>query len=94
MIGAWEALTQHVNKEGRLGFVQPVGKDPKPYTADSWQEFGTGAFLLAASEYIEFLRSPVAFNPIEYNKKDLVYENSFSSKADLNDWRLEELLKP
>jgi len=93
MIGAWEALTQHVNKEGRLGFVQPVGKDPKPYTADSWQEFGTGAFLLAASEYIEFLRSPVALNPIAYNKKDLVYENSFSSKADLNDWRLEGAAK-
>lgn len=93
MMGAWEALTQHVNKEGRLGFVQPVGKDPKPYTADSWQEFGTGAFLLAASEYIEFLRSPVALNPIAYNKKDLVYENSFSSKADLNDWRLEGAAK-
>ena len=93
MIGAWEALTQHINKEGRLGFVQPVGKDPKPYTADSWQEFGTGAFLLAASEFIEFLRNPIALNPIEFNKLDLVYENTFSSKADLRDWRLEGTAK-
>ena len=93
MIGAWEALTKHVNKQGRLGFVQPVGKDPKPYTADSWQEFGTGAFLLAASEFIEFLRNPIAFNPIEFNKQDLIYENTFSSKADISDWRLEGAAK-
>ncbi len=54
MVKAWKELTQYVNKEGRLGYVQPVGKDPKPYDKDSWHEFGTGAFLLAASEYMKF----------------------------------------
>ena len=49
MVKSWSELIKHVNSEGRLGYVQPVGKDPKPYGAESWQEFGTGAFLLAAS---------------------------------------------
>ncbi len=89
MVKAWKELTQHVNKEGRLGFVQPVGKDPKPYGEDSWQEFGTGAFLLAASEYINYLKNPIKKNPISYQKQSLFYENDFSSKSNLKDWVLE-----
>jgi rhamnogalacturonyl hydrolase YesR len=89
MVKAWKELTQYVNKEGRLGFVQPVGKDPKPYGEDSWQEFGTGAFLLAASEYINYLKNPVKKNPISYQKQSLFYQNDFSSKTNLKDWVLE-----
>ena len=79
MVKAWKELTQYVNKQGRLGYVQPVGKDPKPYDKDSWHEFGTGAFLLAASEYMRFLKNPVPKTPISYNKKNLFYENKFSN---------------
>ncbi len=89
MIKAWEELSKHVNKHGRLGYVQPVGKDPKPYNSDSWHEFGTGAFLLAASEYINFLRKPVVKTDISYKKQNLIYENKFSSVSDLKDWVLE-----
>ena len=89
MVKAWKELTQYINKEGRLGYVQPVGKDPKPYDEDSWHEFGTGAFLLAASEYINFLKNPVPKIPISYNKKNLFYENKFSNSLDINDWLLE-----
>ncbi len=89
MVKAWKELTQYINKEGRLGYVQPVGKDPKPYDEDSWHEFGTGAFLLAASEYINFLKNPVPKIPISYNKKNLFYENKFSNSLDINDWSLE-----
>ncbi len=89
MVKAWNELTQYVNKEGRLGYVQPVGKDPKPYDKDSWHEFGTGAFLLAASEYMKFLKNPVPKIPISYNKKNLFYENKFSNSSDIKDWLLE-----
>ena len=89
MVKAWKELTQYVNKEGRLGYVQPVGKDPKPYDKDSWHEFGTGAFLLAASEYMKFLKNPVPKIPISYNKKNLFYENKFSNSSDIKDWLLE-----
>ncbi len=89
MVKAWKELTQYVNKKGQLGYVQPVGKDPKPYDKDSWQEFGTGAFLLAASEYMKFLKNPVPKIPISYNKKNLFYENKFSKPSDINGWLLE-----
>ena len=89
MVKAWKELTQYVNKEGRLGYVQPVGKDPKPYDEDSWHEFGTGAFLLAASEYMNFLKNSVPKIPISYNKINLFYENKFSNSSDINDWLLE-----
>ncbi len=52
---AWIALNKCVNEEGRVGWVQPVGADPrKNFNADSWEVYGTGAFLLAGSEIIKF----------------------------------------
>jgi rhamnogalacturonyl hydrolase YesR len=50
----WTALNACVNDEGRVGWVQPIGADPrKNFTADSWEVYGTGAFLLAGSEIIK-----------------------------------------
>ena len=51
---AWVALTNCVNEEGRVGWVQPIGADPQQnFSEDSWEVFGTGAFLLAGSEVIK-----------------------------------------
>lgn len=51
---AWVSLVNCVNEEGRVGWVQPVGADPrKNFDADSWEVYGTGAFLLAGSEIIK-----------------------------------------
>ena len=54
---AWIALTKCVNKEGRVGWVQPIGADPKKnFSEDSWEVYGTGSFLLAGSEVIKLKR--------------------------------------
>ncbi|MDR2037121.1 MAG: glycoside hydrolase family 88 protein [Bacteroidales bacterium] len=54
---AWIALNGCVNEEGRVGWVQPIGADPrKNFNADSWEVYGTGAFLLAGSEVIKLKR--------------------------------------
>jgi rhamnogalacturonyl hydrolase YesR len=54
---AWIALNQCVNEEGRVGWVQPIGGDPqRNVSADSWEVYGTGAFLLAGSEVIKLKR--------------------------------------
>ena len=51
---AWVALNACVNEDGRVGWVQPIGADPrKNFSADSWEVYGTGAFLLAGSEVIK-----------------------------------------
>jgi len=52
---AWIALNKCVNEDGRIGWVQPIGADPRRnFNADSWEVYGTGAFLLAGSEIIKF----------------------------------------
>ncbi|RZK46020.1 MAG: glycoside hydrolase family 88 protein, partial [Hymenobacter sp.] len=48
---AWTALDNCVSAEGRVGWVQPIGADPRrDFSADSWEVYGTGAYLLAGSE--------------------------------------------
>ncbi len=54
---AWIALNKCVQKDGHVGWVQPVGADPKKnFNADSWEVYGSGAFLLAGSEVIKLKR--------------------------------------
>jgi unsaturated rhamnogalacturonyl hydrolase len=51
---AWAGLMTLVNDEGRVGWVQPIGADPRrDFSPDSWEVYGTGAFLLAGSEVIK-----------------------------------------
>lgn len=47
---AWVALCSNINENGRLGNVQPEGIDPRKFTSENWQVYGTGAFLLAGGE--------------------------------------------
>lgn len=53
---AWHGLTQCINEDGRLGFVQPVGDQPKEAKADQAHEYATGAFLLAGSEMVKLVK--------------------------------------
>jgi rhamnogalacturonyl hydrolase YesR len=51
---AWIGLNDCVFEDGRLGWVQPIGDNPmKNFSKDSWEVYGTGAFLLAGSEVIK-----------------------------------------
>jgi unsaturated rhamnogalacturonyl hydrolase len=54
VLKAWKGLNTLVSEEGRVGWVQPIGADPRRnFSADSWEVFGSGAFLLAGSEVIK-----------------------------------------
>jgi len=50
---AWEALVSAVFPNGKLGWVQPIGEDPKKVTADMTEVYGVGAFLLAGTEMLK-----------------------------------------
>jgi len=51
---AWIGLNSLIQPDGRVGWVQPIGADPrKNFSAESWEVYGTGAFLLAGSEVIK-----------------------------------------
>ena len=50
----WIGLNSLVTAEGKVGWTQPIGADPrKNFTAESWEVYGAGAFLLAGSEVIK-----------------------------------------
>ena len=49
---AWQALVSAVHADGKLGWVQPVGQDPKVVTPEMTEVYGVGAFLLAGTEMI------------------------------------------
>lgn len=46
----WNALLSAVDEDGKLGFVQPIGADPKKVTREMTEVYGPGAFLLAGTE--------------------------------------------
>lgn len=54
VLKAWKAMVACQQESGKVGWVQNIGADPGPATADSWQNYGTGAFLLAGSEVLKF----------------------------------------
>jgi rhamnogalacturonyl hydrolase YesR len=52
---SWASLVSTTN-DGKLGWVQPIGADPKKVTADMTAPYGVGAFLLAGSEIIHLIK--------------------------------------
>lgn len=56
-IKAWNVLCEAIHENGKLGWVQPIGQDPKNVTKDMTASFGVGAFLLAATEMYKLAKS-------------------------------------
>lgn len=52
---AWKVLVGSVYADGKLGWVQPIGQDPKKVTADMTEVYGVGAFLLAGTEVLTWI---------------------------------------
>jgi rhamnogalacturonyl hydrolase YesR len=50
---AWKALAESQHENGMIGWVQNIGAFPEPASKDSWQNFGTGAYLMAGSEILK-----------------------------------------
>ncbi len=54
---AWMGLNSLIQPDGHVGWCQPIGADPKKnFNAESWEVYGTGAFLLAGSEVIKLFK--------------------------------------
>ncbi len=61
---AWTALASVVNEHGQVGWSQPAGGGPGNVAEANTSKFGTGIFLLAASEMFLLTKSPVASKPL------------------------------
>jgi len=49
---AWKALNGCIQPDGRLGWAQPIGQDPKLVKAADTEVYAVGAFLLAGREVL------------------------------------------
>ncbi len=47
---AWSRLVKNVHPNGKLGFVQAIGKDPQAVTMDETDVYGVGGFLQVGHE--------------------------------------------
>lgn len=56
VLSSWNSLVSVVNENGKLGYVQPIGADPKKVTEDMTAVYGVGAFLLAGSEIYKMIQ--------------------------------------
>lgn len=52
---SWHALTTVVEPYGKVGYVQPIGADPKNVTRDMTAVYGVGAMLMAGSEIYDLI---------------------------------------
>lgn len=51
-IKGWKRLTTHVNADGKVGYIQPIGAAPAAVNAESTEVYGVGGFLLAGTEIL------------------------------------------
>ncbi len=50
VIKGWKAMVNSVWPDGKVGFIQPIGSDPKSVTREMTEVYGVGGFLMAGTE--------------------------------------------
>jgi rhamnogalacturonyl hydrolase YesR len=50
VIKGWRSMVSSVWPDGKVGFIQPIGADPKSVTREMTEVYGVGGFLMAGSE--------------------------------------------
>lgn len=50
IVKGWKSMVTSVWPDGKVGFIQPIGTDPKTVTRDMTEVYGVGGFLMAGTE--------------------------------------------
>ena len=56
VIKGWNAMVNSVWPNGKVGWIQPIGEDPKSVTREMTEVYGVGAFLLAGTEMLHLIK--------------------------------------
>ena len=51
----WKVMVSSVWPDGKVGFIQPIGADPKSVTREMTEVYGVGGFLMAGSEILKLI---------------------------------------
>jgi len=55
IIKGWKSMVANVDPDGKVGFIQPIGADPKAVTKDMTEVYGVGGFLMAGTEITKLI---------------------------------------
>lgn len=55
VINGWKAMVSAVWPDGKVGFIQPIGADPKAVTREMTEVYGIGGFLMAGTEIYKLI---------------------------------------
>jgi unsaturated rhamnogalacturonyl hydrolase len=55
VVKGWKSMVRSVWPDGKVGFIQPIGADPKSVTRDMTEVYGVGGFLMAGTEMIRLI---------------------------------------
>ncbi|MDE6335280.1 MAG: DUF2264 domain-containing protein [Muribaculaceae bacterium] len=87
----WDYLRNTaLQKDGSVGYVQPIGEKAIPgqvVDSKSTSDFGVGAFLLAACEYVRFLEKEM--NPDRAYWTDLAYKIAYPVLSNMAEGKLQ-----
>jgi len=50
VVKGWKSMVSSVWPDGKVGFIQPIGADPKSVTREMTEVYGVGGFLMAGTE--------------------------------------------
>jgi unsaturated rhamnogalacturonyl hydrolase len=50
IVKGWKSMVTSVWPDGKIGFIQPIGADPKSVTREMTEVYGVGGFLMAGTE--------------------------------------------
>ena len=55
----WKSMVTSVWPDGKVGFIQPIGADPKSVTREMTEVYGVGGFLMAGTEISRLIDSGI-----------------------------------
>jgi unsaturated rhamnogalacturonyl hydrolase len=57
VVNGWKSMVSSVWADGKIGFIQPIGADPKAVTREMTEVYGVGGFLLAGTQIYKMIES-------------------------------------
>lgn len=55
VVSGWKAMVNSVWPDGKVGFIQPIGADPKAVTREMTEVYGVGGFLMAGTQIYKMI---------------------------------------
>jgi unsaturated rhamnogalacturonyl hydrolase len=55
IIKGWKSMVANVSPDGKVGFIQPIGADPKAVTKEMTEVYGVGGFLMTGTEITKLI---------------------------------------